>query len=267
MKPWLPDSFDLRDYGRAWRGPAALLATRCCKGNSSSSQPTTTLTSTEGGVAGAEGAVAGGQGSLNVGAGSKYLEQGATDVGTSASNNSGTILGAGASQSETTTTTNLGSGAKQVGGNDLSGANFNITDNGAVKAATDLAGRVVDTQSATFQNALDTLTAGNAADLNTVSQFGTGALSTLGDILNASNSNSNQALQTLANEFASQQQTESQNLQTINGTVTGVLGQLNSLQQSQAAGAGSQLLTVIQYIALAAAAVFGLWLFFGKKAH
>ncbi len=289
------DSFDLRDYRAARRGPDILLATRCYGGSASSasSAPTTTLTSTEGGIAGAEGAVAGGQGSLNVGAGSKYLEQGSVDVGTSSSNNSGTILGAGASQTETTTNTNLSGSnaktvggndysnasihavggnelsgnAKTVGGNDLSGASFNITDNGAVRAATDLAGRVVDTQASGFQSALDTLTAGHAADLSTVTQFGSGALSALGDILSSSNNTSQAALDTLAKEFATQQQTESQNLNTISGTVTGALNQLNSLQQSQAAGAGSQLLTVIEYIALAVAAVFGLWLFFGKKAH
>ncbi|MDE2100734.1 MAG: hypothetical protein KGL39_26045 [Patescibacteria group bacterium] len=290
MKPWLSDSFDLRDYGRARRGPAALLATRCCKGNSSSSQPTT-ISTAPGGQATGGGAVAGGSGSLNVGQSGTYLEQGSTDfrqanlANIGATQNSGnkenvgntSISGGVTSTSKdvsgtdlsganlsglgsTTTTTNLAAGAKQVGGNDLSGASFNITDNGAVKAATDLAGRVVDAQSSTFNNALSTLTAGGAANLDTLT---TG----LDSILQSANGSNNAALQTLSNEFASQQQTESQNLQTINGTVTGVLGHLNSLQQSQAAGAGSQLLTTIEYIALALAGVFGIWLLFGKKAH
>lgn len=129
------DSGDIRDLRRydQFRGPAIFLATRCYGGKASSNaNPVTTTQSGSGQQAAGSNSVAGGQGSLNVGAGAAYAEQGATQAG-------GNITG--------TASTNL-SDITNTGGS------INITDNGAVAAATALAGRTVEDTTGAFNNAL-----------------------------------------------------------------------------------------------------------------
>ncbi|MDE3068623.1 MAG: hypothetical protein KGJ60_13895, partial [Verrucomicrobiota bacterium] len=179
----------------------------------------------------------GGQGSLNVGAGSKYLEQGASDL-------AGVLAGA-QNVGNTRTSTSLTTG-KIVTGTDLSKSNINITDNGAVKAATDLAGNVVNTQATGFEDALKTI--------STLAQGGTDILASL---QNSNNTN-------LATLMADQQQQQAQTNQGVSNLVSGVLGNLQQDMVTAQAGVTATFQKTLMYVGLGLVAVLGLMVWHRK---
>lgn len=148
---------------------AVVAAARCQGGLSSSSNqanPTTTTQSAAGQQVTGSYSVAGGQGSLNVGAGGNYLESGASQTQTTLSNSQVQVGAKDATQLSNVT-------AKR-------NSTINITDNGAVAAATKLAGRVVTSQANAFQQALQANQSGLTAALNANE-------SNLGNVLAAAN--------------------------------------------------------------------------------
>lgn len=219
---------------------ALFIAPAFFKGNSSSSQPTTTATGA--------GQVASGTASQTVGSGSigvsqgKYLEQGATDL--SKSN----------IQANSDTTNNVKDSGNTVtktllGGSDISGnsGTVNITDNGAVQTAANLAGMALTDQSTGFAQALQELS--NLADststtTNALAAQQSADLAKLLDSVNQANTSAHDSLTNLTG---------------------GVLGSINQDLQTAAAGTTAIFQKTLLWVGLGLVAVLGLGFFMQRK--
>jgi hypothetical protein len=232
----------------------------CCGGgggSSSSSTESNPITVTDKGQsASGSDATTVGEGSIGVGAGGHYQESGSVSVaGSSISSTDSHNVSNALDNSGNTTTTDSHSVSNALtdSGNTTTTNNITTTDNGAISAASLLAGKSIDSQSSAFKDALSTL-AGLASNQSN-------AGSTL-----FQNESDNLKAMIQAQADASYKETSS-----VNSLVAGVLGNLKDTTATVAAGQSALGTTATAttnntalYVA-GAAILAGLFFFSSKK--
>lgn len=229
-------------------------------GSSSTSNAPTTVSTGPGQAISGNNNLGASDGSIAVGSNSKYLEQGSTDKSHSNfqtwyNDNRKTETNTSVSDSGNTTNTTAVSDSGNsltktfLGGSDVSGntGTVNITDNGAVQAATDLAGMALTDNSTAYAQALASLkdlATSTASTTNALAAQQSADLSKLLDSVNQSNTSAHDSLTNLTG---------------------GVLGSINQDLATAAAGTTATFQKTLLYVGLGLVAVLGIGFFFQRK--